>query len=129
MKTLPIKYIKSLDLKYIVHRIVKQSNWDVTPAEEAVRKYKNFLLLHLLYQDFKVVPTRAIDLVWHEHILHTQKYMADCNQIFGAYFHHTPTERPEEEGVDHSDFIETARLYEKQFREPYGHTFDISIWL
>ena len=124
-----LNYIKFLDLQYIVNRVVKQFNWKTDHAEETVRKYKNFLTLHLLYPEFKVVPTRAIDVVWHEHILHTQKYTEDCRKIFGDYFHHHPTEDKKTESELHdSNYIMTARLYEKQFQEPYGQLFDITIW-
>ena len=52
--------------------------------------YKRFLCLNLKYPSDSVVPTKAIDTFWHYHILDTQKYFADCDKVFGAYFHHFP---------------------------------------
>ncbi len=123
-----IAYIQSLDLEYLMKRVVKQFDWDIFDAKEAIRKYKNFLILHLLHPCFKVVPTNIIDVVWHQHILHTQKYMEDCKQAFGEYFHHNPTD-PAETEVDDSYYIMTARLYERHFQEPYGQAFDVTIWI
>lgn len=126
-----IESIHSLDLQYIVKRIVKQLKWAPRDARKAVRKYKNFLILRFLYPDYQIVPTDVIDVVWHEHILHTEKYLQDCKKIFGDYFHHHPTEhaKKKEKEIADSNFLKTARLYEKHFQEPYGKIFDINIWL
>lgn len=125
-----IEHIHSLNLQYIVKRIVKKQNWKPRDAKEAARKYKNFLILHLLYPHVQVVPTSSIDIVWHEHILHTEQYVEDCRRIFGDYFHHHPTEhtKKKEKEIAASNFLKTARLYEKHFQEPYGKTFDMNIW-
>jgi hypothetical protein len=37
-----------------------------------------------------VVPSKEIDIFWHTHILDTQKYMSDCENLFGKYIHHFP---------------------------------------
>jgi hypothetical protein len=37
-----------------------------------------------------LVPTKAIDDVWHFHILDTQKYIEDCMELHGAVVHHFP---------------------------------------
>lgn len=126
-----IETILSLDLEYLEKRLIKQLNWNSNKAKESVRKYKNFLILHFLYPEFLLVPTRVIDSVWHEHILHTKKYMDDCLLFFGEIFHHyptLPTEKAEKEEAE-KNFMETVRLYERYFNEPYGKAYDISIWL
>lgn len=124
-----IEYIQSLDLDYIVKRIMRKYQCDTQIAGEAIRKYKNFLILRLHYPDHKCVPTAIIDLVWHEHILHTEKYMKDCNCMFNSYFHHHPSQHAEsEKEAQVLRYKETARLYEKHFQEKYEHTFDITLW-
>lgn len=124
-----IESIHSLNLQYLVHRIVKQYKDDPLVVCEAVRRYKNFLILRVLYPDCKLVPTRAIDIVWHEHILHTEKYREDCMHIFGDFFHHYPNnETPMEQEMADANYIQTAQLYERYFQESYGNTTDITIW-
>jgi len=36
------------------------------------------------------VPSAAVDIMWHEHILDTKAYTEFCNDFFGAYLHHKP---------------------------------------
>jgi hypothetical protein len=34
--------------------------------------------------------SRPLDLFWHEHLLDTRAYFADCEQVAGRYLHHLP---------------------------------------
>ena len=116
----PIHYIQNLDLQYLVSRLVNKHKWIVEEAQETVRKYKNFLILSFLYPDVFIVPTKPIDELWHDHILHTENYTRDCHQIFGQYLHHQPsTDTPEEKTKLDNSYSKTANLYEKEFGEPY----------
>lgn len=36
------------------------------------------------------MPSRAVDVAWHEMILMTREYHAFCEQAFGRYLHHEP---------------------------------------
>jgi hypothetical protein len=36
------------------------------------------------------MPSRAVDIAWHEMILMTREYHHFCRQAFGEYLHHTP---------------------------------------
>lgn len=36
------------------------------------------------------MPSRAVDIAWHEMILMTRTYHAFCDRAFGHYLHHTP---------------------------------------
>lgn len=36
------------------------------------------------------MPSKAVDEVWHQLILHTQFYHAFCKKAFGTYLHHDP---------------------------------------
>ncbi len=36
------------------------------------------------------MPSRVVDVAWHEFILHTRDYHKFCEQAFGHYFHHNP---------------------------------------
>ena len=36
------------------------------------------------------MPSRAVDVAWHEFILLTREYTSFCEQAFGYYLHHSP---------------------------------------
>lgn len=38
------------------------------------------------------MPSRAVDVAWHELILHTQLYARFCREGLGRFLHHTPAE-------------------------------------
>src|ERR1700722_6391239 len=82
--------IQALDLGPIKFKLVKEKSWPLHKAEAVEKLYKTYLLLFALYPGEEHVPTADIDEMWHGHILDTQKYMADCHEIFGYYLHHYP---------------------------------------
>jgi len=41
---------------------------------------------------FVAMPSKAVDALWHEFILHTRGYEAYCRRAFGRLLHHTPAE-------------------------------------
>lgn len=41
---------------------------------------------------FVAMPSKVVDTLWHEFILHTRSYEAFCRQAFGRMLHHTPAE-------------------------------------
>jgi hypothetical protein len=50
-------------------------------------------MLHIIqkFPDVPAVPSKLVDLVWHEHILDTQTYRHDSQRLFGKYIHHAPS--------------------------------------
>ena len=48
--------------------------------------------LACLYANGKTLgmPSRAVDVAWHEFILLTRDYHAFCEEAFGRYLHHSP---------------------------------------
>ena len=51
-----------------------------------------------LYADGKTLgmPSKAVDVAWHEFILLTREYQSFCNEAFGYYLHHSPEETMDE---------------------------------
>jgi hypothetical protein len=51
-----------------------------------------------LYADGKTLgmPSKAVDIAWHEFILMTREYQAFCDGAFGYYLHHSPEETMDE---------------------------------
>jgi len=85
--------VAEIDLSPIVHTLVDSPEgprWSIERTRAAELWYRRFLFLSLRYPDATVVPTKEIDEVWHTHILDTTKYFADCDRLFGRYFHHFP---------------------------------------
>lgn len=58
--------------------------------DKTVRAYQRFLALRVLHPDRPLRPTDAAGRLWHEHILDTRAYHADCQAIFGEFLHHVP---------------------------------------
>src|SRR5215213_2722866 len=48
--------------------------------------------LACLYADGELIgmPSKAVDVAWHEMILRTREYHAFCERAFGGYLHHSP---------------------------------------
>jgi hypothetical protein len=64
--------------------------WSLEKIETLENWYRRFLFLVHLFPEKIIIPTKDIDIFWHTHILDTQKYMTDCESLFGGYFHHFP---------------------------------------
>lgn len=87
--------IDELDLSMIKMKLClpiedEGKGWSLDRANRCERLYKMFLKLNILYPEVSVVPTKEIDDMWHANILDTRKYHADCQKVFGFYFHHFP---------------------------------------
>jgi hypothetical protein len=69
-----------------------------------------------------MVPTGAIDEIWHNHVMDTMKYAEDCQNAFGHFLHHCPSfglnGKEDEEKLE--DFYnKTAALFSKHFDGNY----------
>ena len=96
--------------------------WTAFQCEEAETEYKRFLALKRTYPDKEVVPNKMMDLFWHQHILDTQRYAADCELIFGHFLHHFPYfgMRDEQDMRNLNDaFGETRELYALHFGKSF----------
>jgi hypothetical protein len=115
-------YLDNLDLGYIVESMCAPSyslpRWTNAEATLCCDLYKKFLLLQKMHLPTQLVPTRQIDEFWHNHILYTKNYSADCMQIFGHYLHHEPA-APSDSATDLiNDFLKTKAL----FKEAFGYS-------
>jgi hypothetical protein len=82
------KSIAALDLTSVAESVSKRKllkGDDLSLGEEL---YRIFLFLTKTYPKEKLVPHPLADIFWHEHILQTRKYHADCKKLFGKYLHH-----------------------------------------
>jgi hypothetical protein len=83
--------IAVLDLEPIIYKLTHpeagEPGMTLTEADTAVQLYRALIELHPGEQ---IAPTKAIDRVWHAHILDTEKYAGDCDAVFGRFIHHYP---------------------------------------
>lgn len=116
--------IDELDLEPIVYKLVYpepgQTGLSVDAADNLVLKYRRFLKLCAMHPTTPIVPSKEFDPAWHAHILDTEKYIADCEDIFGTVLHHFPylgTRGPEDLAELRRKGVETRELYAAAFGE------------
>jgi hypothetical protein len=88
-----IRGIQALDLGPIKFKLMdaqEGEGWTREFVERMELEYKRFLTLLAKYPDEPIAPGKEVDRFWHAHILDTQKYMEDCERVFGSYLHHFP---------------------------------------
>lgn len=113
-------YIYSINFSQIIDKMIKKDKWKRSEAETLCQYYRNFLYLTKKYnqEDAQLPPSDEIDEFWHNHILDTEKYIKDCNAIFGRYLQHYPYF-----GIDDKSnmqdlqkaFDNMQRLYKQEF--------------
>lgn len=112
-----VELIEGLDLVKIKGKLISDKGWTKEEADTVEIWYKRFLILHAKYPGQKHVPNKAIDSMWHEHILNTRKYAADCENIFGEFMHHNPSYDEKNQQKMQDVFTETNKYYRIEFGE------------
>lgn len=119
-----IQLIDALDLEPIAFKLVHpepgETGMSVEEADELIKKYRCFLKLCAMYPEESIVPSKAIDKVWHVHILDTAMYLADCDAIFGFVLHHFPyfgLRGEDDLEMLHAKGAQTRELYMRHFGE------------
>lgn len=93
-----------------------------------LRDYRQFLYLLVRYPNTPLVPSKLVDLLWHEHILDTRNYERDClllTDIAGVprFIHHNPRVMPGE--AKHGNgMADRNRLLQLHFGVPHPHDID-----
>jgi hypothetical protein len=112
--------IKNLDLKSVKDKLTSKRSWwkalfyDSTKVES---EYRQFLYLIATNPDKCVVPwSEDLDDFWHQHILDTDKYSKDCQNIFGKFVHHNP-HLPIGSDKQVKAFTETKQMYRDAFKD------------
>ena len=96
--------------------------WTSELCDETEIEYKRFLGLKRKYPEKEIVPNGPVDKFWHQHILDTEKYAKDCQQLLGYFLHHYPyfgmNGKKDAQNLNDA-FEETKKLYKKHFEEDY----------
>lgn len=119
-----MRRLQVLDLEMVRQKLAdpeEGKGWSAEELDLAEREYRRFLALHLMYPGTAVVPCGFVDEVWHAHILDTQAYGPNCQEVFGFFLHHFPYfgMRGEQDAADlRSAYDLTLDRYEAAFGEP-----------
>jgi len=117
--------VDTIDLSMIKMKLQdpeEGKGWDLSFADEVEERYRRFLCMVALFGDESIVPTKDIDSFWHQHILDTHAYAADCRNVFGEFMHHYPyfgMNGAEDELDLYDSFANTKRVYMDLFGEDY----------
>ncbi len=111
---------EELELNSVRDALMEKQGWPLERAEAARAEYVRFLTLLQRKPGFMLIPwpneegQDDLDQFWHQHILDTAKYAADCNALFGRMIHHNPhVPRGSEDERDATE--KTQRLYARTF--------------
>lgn len=117
--------IATLDLNSIKAKLMRPDDgngWTLEQANAVEFEYRRFLRLMKMFPHEHTAPRVDVDRFWHCHILHTKKYAADCEAVFGYFLHHFPHtgSRGKEDEIALARMGERMRaLYEGAFGDSY----------
>ena len=88
-------WVREQPLPQFLKRKVRQiypylSGKDLDLVERGLRQF--FLSCFRSNKKFVAMPSRVVDAMWHEFILHTKGYKDWCSIALGWFLHHTPAE-------------------------------------
>jgi hypothetical protein len=102
-------------------RLKNEHGWDEDFINSAINEYAKFIYLHQKYSEGKLVPGKVVDLVWHDHILHTRDYIAFCEKYLGGYLHHDPKNLVSGE-------VNDPEFTQKSYLESFGYPAPKIFW-
>ncbi len=112
--------VEKLNFERLKHKYTTTSEAEMTSQEwdTAELEYRRFLTLKVLYPNVALVPSKAVDKIWHAHILDTRAYRDDCEAVFGHFIDHYPyfgIYGNEDYKNLQDAFSETVECYERHF--------------
>lgn len=139
-----IERANSLHLADVMSRAKKQcvSGTNFTTLEKEYRRFLvlAFQLLLAKCEHIKCRPPQLIDTVWHNHILLTQQYEADCKRMAETFLHHTPETKelnkeetflhhtPETKEVSKEEAYKDYCLLMEHYKKVFGENPSWSVW-
>ena len=123
--TSAMNVISSIDLSMVKQKLMDKEEgqgWTQEYTDYVERRYRRYLCMLDVSPTGDAVPTRDIDLFWHQHILDTRAYAKDCKRVFGKFIHHFPYfgMRGDEDAKNLQDSFEATKiLYANLFGEDY----------
>lgn len=98
-------------------KLQEKMNWSTSGTSLAVEEYLRFVALSAASE--RIVPSQAVDEVWHLHLTYTKHYWKEmCAKVLQQEFHHEPSKNTTTmKNKDTSDYQKTLKLYETFFEE------------
>jgi hypothetical protein len=81
-------HLVARNLEDISHIIALREGWTENLRQQRLEEYRTFL--DQASTGDAIQPTKAVDLLWHAHILHTRIYERDTRVWYGKFIHHQP---------------------------------------
>ncbi|MEE8333517.1 MAG: hypothetical protein V3R85_06680 [Alphaproteobacteria bacterium] len=102
-----------------VDRLAREQGWPRLYAEAAIGEYRRFCYL-AGKADHVVVPSDAVDQVWHLHLLYSEDYWdVFCADVLGRKFHHAPSRGGATETLEMRQlYAKTLSAYAEIFTTP-----------
>jgi hypothetical protein len=114
--------IDGLDLEPVVFKLTHPepggTGMTLVEADQLIAAYRGFLKLCAWYPDLSFVPSKAVDQVWHAHILDTAKYADDTRAVFGRVLDHFPylgMRGADDEAAWQDAFARTRDMFQRHF--------------
>lgn len=89
------KYILSYQFPEKINQqiVVAYPHLNTNQLREVIKGLRDYFQICLVLRRKPVaMPSKVVDLAWHEFILFTMSYQKFCGQAFGRFLHHTPAE-------------------------------------
>ncbi|MEA2570762.1 MAG: hypothetical protein QOI24_2763 [Acidobacteriota bacterium] len=90
MQSTTVLEMPTFDLTSVLDQVEEAGALPGAKRSVLEREYQRFWVLCKMYPTEPIVPSKAIDKVWHQHVLNTRQYDNDCQAYFGRFLHHTP---------------------------------------
>lgn len=116
-----LERVAELDFRHLKQRLCAgvggAPGWPRHVINEVEVEYRRFLALVATYPEAELAPSPVIDMFWHQHILDTRRYGADCERALGFFLHHIPTAPGDMESEPGADIAleRTRDLYRHEF--------------
>lgn len=122
-----LRRVDELDLEPIAYKLMHPDfgarRVSLAAVEHDIALYRCFLKICVLHPEASIVPSKAIDEVWHAHLLDTAKYRADCDLVFGHFMDHFPyagLRGAADRAAWREDFARTRLLFKQHFGVEVG---------
>jgi uncharacterized protein (TIGR04222 family) len=104
--------------KAFVQRLAREQAWSLDRAEAALLEYRRFAFLCCI-AGHEVTPSRAVDAVWHLHLIYTRDYWDQfCRDTLDATLHHDPGAGHDDAARHRWQYRQTLDLYRRYFGPP-----------
>ncbi|MDQ8179612.1 hypothetical protein QEH57_03060 [Pelagicoccus sp. SDUM812005] len=99
-------------------RLQEKLGWSPSRTQAAIEEYRKFLYLAGVSEG-GVVPSKAVDEVWHFHLTYTRSYWEElCGRVLGRPLHHDPGAGAREDRERfRATYVQTLMRYEREFGE------------